>query len=94
MNERILNLLSLCMQAKEKGIDAFFNYSPHVNSVNIYVHSPHWISPQKDENGEPIVGTDNLVWKTCFYISAENHCEIDDVKLSEAEAYLKGLVEA
>ena len=35
MNERVLNLLSMCMQAKEKGHHAFFDYSPHVDSGEV-----------------------------------------------------------
>ena len=89
MNERVLNILSMCLQAKEKGHDAFFYYSPHVQSVTIYVHSPHWVCPQKDENGECIIGTDNLIFRTDFYISGDLVHEPDIVK---AESFLKGLI--
>ena len=91
MNERILNLLSLCMQAKGKGIDCFFNYSPHVETVRIDIHSPHWVPAQKDENGGYISGSDNLARTIEFYTNAEDFRES---KLAEAETYLKGLVEA
>ena len=37
MNEKILNLLSLCMQAKEKGRTCFFSYRPHVDWVEIVI---------------------------------------------------------
>jgi len=48
MRERILNLLSLCLQAKEKGIDAFLDYSPHVNGYDLRVFNHGWV-----ENGNP-----------------------------------------
>lgn len=42
MNERILNLLSLCLQAKEKGHDCFFRYSPHVNGFEVEIYEGSW----------------------------------------------------
>lgn len=44
MNERVLNLLSMCMQAKEKGHHVFFDYSPHVDrgEVIVSVHKNGW----------------------------------------------------
>lgn len=38
MEQSILNLLSLCLQAKKQGIDVFFNYSPHVQSIRIHIY--------------------------------------------------------
>jgi hypothetical protein len=45
MREKILNLLSLCMQAKEKGHDVFFAYSPHVNWVEIRIYKNGYKQP-------------------------------------------------
>ena len=41
MNERILNLLSLCMQAIEKGIDLKFEFSDHSATIWNYSHDKH-----------------------------------------------------
>lgn len=41
MNEKVLNLLSLCLQARELGEFVFFMYSPGVNSVNIYAYADY-----------------------------------------------------
>jgi len=38
MEQSILNLLSLCLQAKKQGVDVFFNYSPHVQSIRIHIY--------------------------------------------------------
>ena len=91
MNERILNLLSLCMQAKEKGHDCFFNYSPHVQKVSIDVHLPRWVSAKKDDDGEYIIGSDNNVKHLEFYIDNLDAKESEAI-ISQAEEYLKGLI--
>lgn len=38
MNKKLHKILQLCLIAKEKGIDAFFWYSPHVNGILIDIH--------------------------------------------------------
>ena len=35
-------LLELCFVAREMGIDIFFNYSPHVEWVDIDIHKGKW----------------------------------------------------
>lgn len=87
MNERILNLLLLCLQAKEKGYDVFFRYSPQCNVISIDAHVPCWKPSLKDNKGEFIPGTDNCVWGTFISIDREFG------KILEAETYLKGLIE-
>lgn len=77
MNERILNLLSLCMQAKTKGIDCFFNYSPHVNKFEINVHLNGW-HDHEDPNYTFVIRENGLLY--------ENELGID-----YAEPFLKGL---
>lgn len=37
MNEWILRLLSLCLIAKEEGINIWFEWAPHVSLVTVYV---------------------------------------------------------
>lgn len=39
----LLQLFELCMKAKEYGIDAFFDYSPHVNGVEVRVYENGWV---------------------------------------------------
>lgn len=46
--QRILNLLRLCLQAKEKGHDVFFDYAPHVQSIKIYGFVGGW-AEEKNE---------------------------------------------
>lgn len=42
MNERILNILSMCIKAKEIGADCFFSYSPHVQLISIRIFLCGW----------------------------------------------------
>ncbi|MDF2537456.1 MAG: hypothetical protein K0S76_477 [Herbinix sp.] len=42
-NEKVLELLDLCLKAKENGHDVFFSYSPHVKSVSIGIHTNGWL---------------------------------------------------
>lgn len=82
MNERILNLLSLCLQAREKGIDAFFDYAPHVQTIGIRIHLKGW--------KESIVVNDVMLLDYTdrrFYFDVNSEAEI-----TEAEEYLKGLI--
>lgn len=44
MENQILEILKTCMALKEKGHDAFFDYSPHVDTVYIRVHVNGWDS--------------------------------------------------
>ena len=80
MNERVLNLLSMCLQAVEKGHHVFLDYSGHINSVSFRAY--------KDGYGE------NKEFDIClwFYMDdiycddAENLAKIDAI-----ETYLKEL---
>ena len=85
MNERILNLLGLCLQAKEKGHDVFFNYSPHVQSVSICSYEGGW-KEGEIENDKVVVDFVNR--RFSLYIDGEEANTI----LEQAEAYLKGLI--
>lgn len=42
MEKQILEILKTCMALKEKGHDAFFDYSPHVDTVYIRVYVNGW----------------------------------------------------
>lgn len=46
VNERIeakhSKILSLCIALRKKGIDAFYNYSPHVDWADVRVYSTGW----------------------------------------------------
>jgi len=85
MNERILKLLSLCIQAKGKGHDCFFYYSPHVSSIQIDIHKGGWKAPDADANGNVVPRTDNMTKSFQFEIN-------DQKKAVKAGAYLKGLI--
>lgn len=43
MEKQILEILKACMALKENGHDAFFDYSPHVDTVYIRVHINGWV---------------------------------------------------
>lgn len=80
MNERVLNLLSLCMQAKEKGHDAFFAYNPHVSrgEIEVRVHKNGWkryIGPDKD-----------------FMVTISGKVGYLENPFDEVETYLKELI--
>lgn len=77
MQERVLNLLKLCMQAKEIGHDVFFDYSPHVQSVKIYGYVGGW----KEEKKRDI--------DVYFYLTTT---EEDIAKIEEVEKFLEGLM--
>ena len=80
MTERVLNLLSMCMQAKEKGHHAFFNYSPHVDSgeILVCVYKNGWkedIDPDKR-----------------FMVTISGEVGYMESSFAEVEAYLKELI--
>ena len=80
MNERVLNILSLCMQAKEKGHHVFFNYSPHVDrgEVGVDVHKNGW-----KEDTDP---------DKRFMVTIDGTVGYMESSFAEVEAYLKGLI--
>lgn len=84
--ERILNILSLCLQAKAKGHDVFFYYHAHINQVEVKVYKGGWKPADFDEIGK--------VKKT--YESANMDFYADDRTgshaIDEVEEYLKELV--
>lgn len=81
MNERILNLLSMCLQATEKGHHVFFYYSPHTQGVDINSFENGWTNKGENEPNPPTV-------KFNFYLDKDwSLAEFD-----KAEAYLKGLL--
>jgi len=42
MISELQHILNLCIYAKTKGHDVFFNYSPHVNMVTVDIHLNGW----------------------------------------------------
>lgn len=79
VNERVLNLLSMCLQAKEKGHHAFFGYNPHVTAgeIVITVHKDGWKASGDFRR---------------FYISMDGVKRYMENTVDEVEAYLKGLI--
>ena len=78
MNERVLSLLSMCLQATEKGHHVFLDYSGHTKGVNFRAYKG------KREKGK---GHDIDLTFYMDYDDAENLAEIDTI-----ESYLKGLL--
>ena len=80
MNERVLNILSMCLQAKERGHHAFFDYSPHVDrgQVAISVYKNGWkedVDPDKR-----------------FIVTISGEVGYGKSSFAEVETYLKGLI--
>lgn len=44
MELQVLQVLALCMQAKEKGHDCFFDYHAHVDKVEVRFYKNGWKS--------------------------------------------------
>lgn len=80
MEERILNLLNLCMEAKKKGIDCFFEYAPHTEKVDIRSYEYGWNSSAISD-------------KAFYFYMDGTRGEEEEAILTEAETYLKGLIE-
>ncbi len=80
MNERVLNLLSMCMQAKEKGHHVFFSYSPHVDSgeILVSVYKNGW-----EEDADP---------DKRFTVTISGEVGYMESSFAEVEAYLKELL--
>lgn len=76
MQERIVNLFRLCMQAKEKGHHCYYNYSPHVDGITISVFKNGWKYDKKPDKSF-------VIFMDCFEALEQISC---------AEAYLKELV--
>lgn len=87
MEERILNLLSLCMQAKQKGHDVFFELNPHVSNIRIKSYMNGWKSECNTE-GKPVYDFSDRKF-LLYYDDGK-----DEEMYSETEAYLKGLIGA
>lgn len=49
MKEKVLNLLSLCLTAKEQGVCIWFYYSPHIDAISIYALKDEWEAAPPDE---------------------------------------------
>jgi len=83
LKERAKNLFDMCLQAKEKGHDVFFCYSPHVEMIYIY----GYINGRKaSEDGKtPKRDIDTYVWLDVR--DKENLSKIDEI-----EEILKGLI--
>ena len=80
MNERVLNLLSMCMQAKEKGHHAFFGYWPHVSrgEIVIIVYKNGW-----NDDTDP---------DKRFMVTIDGTVGYMESSFAEVEAYLKELI--
>jgi len=75
--QRILNLLRLCLQAKAKGHDVFFDYAPHVQLIKIYGFVGGWAGEKKRDID------------VYFFL---NDTEEDIAKIEEVEKFLEGLM--
>lgn len=77
MNERVINLLSMCFQAVEKGHHVFLDYSGHIKGVNFRAFKGGYKKGKEYDI--------NLTFYM-DYKDTENLAKIDTI-----EAYLKGL---
>jgi hypothetical protein len=80
MNERVLNILSMCLQAKEKGHHVFFDYNPHVDrgEVVIKVYKNGW----KEDTGPD----------KRFMVTISGEVGYMESSFAEVEAYLNELI--
>lgn len=93
MDERILNILSMCLQAKEKGHDAFFVYFPHVNIITVTIHKGGWKEARFDVLGQTVIESyEDATFETHTVPDAAWSEEEIDTGLSTIEAYLKELI--
>ena len=79
MNERILKILSMCLQAKENGHDCFFSYRAHIEAIEIDIHVDGYKS-----NKDP-----------CYNLEAhtdKNSCLYKESELEEIENALIKLI--
>ena len=86
LEARVKNLFDMCMQAKTKGHDIFFDYYPHVQAVGLRCFENGWEKSIKETPTETFY----------FYIGKNNDLALtqDNIHKTEiAEAYLKGLIE-
>ncbi len=78
MNGRILNILSMCLKLKDVGHDVFFNYSPHVQTIEVSVFVVGWSERRPEYNKE-------------VYIDSRHIC-FEEEKLAELEHMLSDLL--
>ena len=82
MDEKILDLLQLCLTAKKHGVPVWFSYSPHADNVNVYALVEGWEDVLPDETPERAFS---------YYI----YLDFRDAgrRISEAEKSIKDLIE-
>lgn len=78
--ERCHELLELCFKAKEKGIDIFFDYAPHVEWITVQVYKGKWTKKSPEPHKIFRFGTDEkpAVLKVIAYIN-ELLVEVENV---------------
>lgn len=81
MQEKVLKLLSQCMQAKEIGHDVFFSYYPHVRAIDIKVYEGGWTRKADNEPNPPTRSAE-------FYL---DYADAND-KADKTIEYLKELI--
>lgn len=82
IKEQVIHLFRLCMQVKEKGHDAFFEYHAHINVVTVKVYINGWKRNEKE------------VYDRMFWIYLDKKDAPKNIKeLKIAEEYLKELIE-
>ena len=81
MNTKVLEILALCLEAKEKGHDVFFLYSPHVSGLEIRSYENGWKDKLEDEPNPPTKYIQ-------FYLDKDD----SDDRIRVAWDYLKELI--
>lgn len=94
MSTVLAELLRLCLKAKEHGIDAFFNYQPHVDWVDLTVYKNGW-NWLLDENGNRIKDEESDTYKIVKrdYETTISLSENDTLGLDRAIKYLTDCIE-
>ena len=81
MKDRIHALFDLCLRAKEKGHDCFFEYSAHVDAITVRTYAGGWV---KDADPD---------YRMTAYLNDGTWSEDEiSTKFDKAVAYLKELI--
>lgn len=80
MKTKVLEILALCIELKDKGIHAFFNFSPHVTGgeVAVTVYTQGWGKDKEPDKS--------------FMVSCNGKVRYREHSADEVITYLKGLL--
>lgn len=82
MDERVMELLKLCLTAKSQGVLVWFSYAPHCDCVSVYAYKEGWETTPPDEKLD-------YEFSYCFYLDWEDV----EKRLAEVEQAVLNLIE-